>query len=228
MSKRGLVSRLHPGSNGRSQHNVSLHKDSSCWKSRLLDATRGSSPRGLARLRLDRQLQVFLSVPSTARKARPGVAPVCGDPREGGGSYPPRRPSRAGRKVAGRVLQRWPCKEDEQEDVADADTPRAVRPRGAHDRRGDGGRLHGPLPQMRERRARGGIVGRGATGAVGAGAKQPPEVVGYSPPRGPLSRVGLDQRLVHVASVPVFAGLEGGDYRVAASVVLGSSRCAHP
>jgi hypothetical protein len=123
-----------------------------------------------------------LSVPSTAQKARPGVAPGCGDPREGGGSYPPRRPSRAGRKVAGRVLQRWPCKEEGQEGVADADTSRAVRPRGAHGRRGDGGRVRGPLPQMRERRALGGVVGRGAAGVAGARTKQPPEVVGYSPP----------------------------------------------
>ena len=35
----------------------------------------------------------------------------------------------------------------------------------------------GPLPEVREPRARGGIVGRSATGAVGAGTDEPTEVV---------------------------------------------------
>ena len=90
--------------------------------------------------------------------------------------HPRRHLPRAGQKIVERLLQRWPCAEEGQENVVNSDTARPAWPCGTHGRRTGGGRILGPLAHMWERRARGGIVGRSATGAVGDGTKQPPEV----------------------------------------------------
>src|SRR5215204_5508613 len=90
-------------------------------------------------------------------------------PVEGGIDRPQPVPHRRIRelKCATKVAVRW---RGVHTNVRDAGAAGTVRPRGADGHRSSGRRLHGALPQVRDRRSGAGVLRRSATGAVGVGA----------------------------------------------------------